>query len=277
MTAGTDDDRLLRADVDRGSALVGVAVLPEAFQTRARIGVEPWCVAGLDSQNPAGELLLADDLIHMAVEDEFDALFPGAELQASRQAEATVYPPWRANRRCRNPGSYTHWIEARVPLLFGVSSILRRQRARLDVGLGGELQHGLGHPRAGHSAAKMGAVDPRKSDVILQLELPGQRSVVGPGTMELAIVVSVPGHAAGVHDRPVGHVLEQQVWVVFQICRRNRGERLVPSHPDRLPRGPWPVLRPRRPAKRSRRCGPSCRRRRNSPPRRARTPRGRAP
>ena len=171
----------------------------------------------------------------------------------------------------------THWIEARVPLLFGVSSVLRRQCAGLDVGLGGELQHGLGHPRARHSAAKMGAVDARKPDVILQLELPGQRSVVGPGAMELAIVVSVPGHAASVHDRPVGHVLEQQVWVILQIRRRNRGERSAPSHPGRRPHGLCPVLRPRRRGKRSRRCGPSCRRRRNSPPRPARTPRGHAP
>src|SRR6266480_537952 len=113
MTAGANDDRLSRADMDRGSTLVGVAVLPEALQAHARVGIEPWCVGGLDSQNPAGELLLADDLIHMAVEHEPDALFPGAELQASRQTEATVDPPWGADRRCRNPGRLTHGVEAR--------------------------------------------------------------------------------------------------------------------------------------------------------------------
>ena len=36
MAAGADDDRLAGADMDRGGALVGVAVLPEAFQARSR-------------------------------------------------------------------------------------------------------------------------------------------------------------------------------------------------------------------------------------------------
>jgi hypothetical protein len=70
----------------------------------------------------------------------------------------------------------------------------------------------------------MRAIDTRKSNVIFQLELPSQRSVVGPRTMLLAIVVSVPGHTAGVDDQPVGDVLEQEVRVVFQICT---GIRLV--------------------------------------------------
>src|SRR5438132_4748449 len=129
MTAGANDDCLARADMDRGSALVGVAVLPEALHTHARVRIEPWCVGGLDSQNPAGKLLLADDLIHMAVEHDPDALFPSAEFQASRQTEATVDPPWGADRHRRNPGSLTHGVEARVPLLFRIASVLRRQRA----------------------------------------------------------------------------------------------------------------------------------------------------
>jgi hypothetical protein len=75
--------------------------------------------------------------------------------------------------------------------------------------------------RARHPAAKMGAVNTSKPDVVLKLELPGQRSVVGPGAMKLAIVVSVPGNGAPVHDRPVGHILEQKVRVVLQIGWRN--------------------------------------------------------
>src|SRR5260370_11155052 len=41
MTAGSNDDCLFRADEDRGSALLGVAVLPEAFQAHACVVVEP--------------------------------------------------------------------------------------------------------------------------------------------------------------------------------------------------------------------------------------------
>jgi hypothetical protein len=39
--------------------------------------------------------------------------------------------------------------------------------------------------------------------------------------MERTIVVSVPRHTARVHDRPIGHVLEQEVGVVLQIGRGN--------------------------------------------------------
>src|SRR4051794_37306133 len=73
MTASPDDDGLARTDVDRGGALVGVAVLPEAFQPHTGIGVEPWRVARFDSQNPTGELRLANEFIHVAVEYEPDA------------------------------------------------------------------------------------------------------------------------------------------------------------------------------------------------------------
>ena len=57
----------------------------------------------------------------------------------------------------------------------------------------------------------------READVVVHHELPGLGSVVGPGTMKLAIVVAVPGHAGGVYDRPVGHVPEEAVGVVFEI------------------------------------------------------------
>jgi hypothetical protein len=65
----------------------------------------------------------------------------------------------------------------------------------------------------------MGAIDPREADVIVHHELPGLGSIVGPGTMQLAVVVAVPRHAGGVDDRPVGHVPEEAVGVIFQIFR----------------------------------------------------------
>ncbi len=79
--------------------------------------------------------------------------------------------------------------------------------------------------RAGHPSALMGAVDAREADVIVHHELPGLGSVVGPGAMELAIVVAVTGHARGIDDRPVGHVPEEKVGVVFQIRRLEQRRR----------------------------------------------------
>src|SRR5438034_10791613 len=76
--AGGDDDGLPRPDVYRLRALVNVAILPEAFETRAGFGVQPGRVASFDPQNSARERPLADNLIHMAVEYEPNALLPCA-------------------------------------------------------------------------------------------------------------------------------------------------------------------------------------------------------
>src|SRR5712691_2834012 len=123
--AGGDDDGLPRPDVDRLGALVNVAVLPKTFQARASFGVHPWRIAGFDPQNPARERLLPDELIHMAVEHEPNALLPGAELHGPRDDETAKNPPWCANRVGRDPGSLTHWSEGRMPLARGISSVLR--------------------------------------------------------------------------------------------------------------------------------------------------------
>src|SRR5262245_25436348 len=125
MAAGTDDDCLSGADGDGGGALVGVAVVPEAFEACAGLGSDPWRIAWLDSENPAGELPLADDFIHVAVQHEPHAFFPSAEFQAPRQAETAVDAARRPDGPGRNPGSLTHRIEARVPLLVRVSPVLR--------------------------------------------------------------------------------------------------------------------------------------------------------
>ena len=75
----------------------------------------------------------------------------------------------------------------------------------------------LRRPAAGHAAALMRAVDPREADVIVHHELPRLGCVVGPGAMELAVVVAVAGDARGIHDRPVRHIPEQTVGVIVQI------------------------------------------------------------
>src|ERR1700704_1522966 len=124
--AGGDDDGLSRPDVNRLGALVNIAILPEAFQTRAGFRVHPRRILGFDSQNPARERLLPDELIHMAVEDEPNALLPGAELQGPRDDETAVDPSWCAKRFCRGSGNGTHWIEGRMPLRCGIPSVLWR-------------------------------------------------------------------------------------------------------------------------------------------------------
>src|ERR1700730_5970870 len=122
--AGGDDDGLPRPDVNRLGALVNVAVLPEAFQTRAGFGVHPRGIAGFDPQHPARKRLLPDELIHVAVEHEADTLLPGAELQGPRYGETAPYPSGRAHRLSRAPGDGAHWIEGRMPLPCGISSVL---------------------------------------------------------------------------------------------------------------------------------------------------------
>ena len=80
-------------------ALVDVAVLPEALQTRARLRIDSRRIARPDAHHPARELLLADDLVHVAVKDELDAFFTRAELQRSGERGAV-----RARARARRCG-----------------------------------------------------------------------------------------------------------------------------------------------------------------------------
>src|SRR5215470_14012196 len=217
--AGGDDDGLPRPDVNRLGALVDVAVLPEAFQTHAGFGMHPRTIAGFDPEHPARERLLTDQLIHMAVEHELGALLPGAELKRPCYGETAPDPPWCADRVSRAPGKGTHWIEGRMPLRCGISPILWRYRSRFYVGLVRQLHHGPGGPGAGHAAALMGTVDPPEADVIVHHESPGLRRVVGPGAMKLPVVVAVPGDARTIDNRPVSHVPEEAVGVIFEICR----------------------------------------------------------
>src|SRR3989442_1240651 len=81
VTSGANDDRLASPDVYRLGAIVDVAVLPEALQTSTSLGVDPRRIAGPDTHNPARELLLPNNLVHVAVEGEPNAFFPSSELQ----------------------------------------------------------------------------------------------------------------------------------------------------------------------------------------------------
>src|SRR5260370_470713 len=155
----------------------------------------------------------------MAIEHEPNAFLPGAELQRPCDGKTAPDPPWRANRFSRAPRNGAHGIEGRVPLPCEIASVLRRYRPRLDVGLVGKLHHGPRGPGAGHPAALMGAVDPREADVVIHHELPGLGGIVGPGAMKLTVVVAVSRDAGLVDNRPVGHVPEEPVGVIFEIRR----------------------------------------------------------
>src|SRR5215510_13533456 len=88
VTAAADEDRHLRTDVDGGAALIDVALVRSALQSRAGVRVEPRRVARLDAQNPSRELLLANELSHAPVEHEPHALFARAEFQTARERGA---------------------------------------------------------------------------------------------------------------------------------------------------------------------------------------------
>src|SRR5215472_19112122 len=96
--AGGDNDGAPRPDVNRLCALVDVAVLPEAFETCAGLRMHSRRITGLDPQNPAAERLLADELIHVAVEHEPHALLAGTEFERAGDDKAAVDPPGRADR-----------------------------------------------------------------------------------------------------------------------------------------------------------------------------------
>ena len=137
--AGGDDHGLARPDVNRPGTLVDIAVAPVAFQSRAGFGIHARRIAGFDAHHPAGERHLPDELVHVAVEHELDALLSGAELQRPRDGETAIDPAGRAKIVGWRAGNDAHRIERRMPLLGRIAAILGRYRARLDVGLVGDL------------------------------------------------------------------------------------------------------------------------------------------
>src|SRR4051812_27965244 len=139
--AGGNDDGPARPDVNGRGAFFDVAVLPETFQSRACVRVQTRRVAGFDSKHAAREWLLADQFIHMTVEHEANAFFPGAELHRPRDGKPAPDPAGCTNRSTRTSGYRAHRVERRMPFCRGIAAVLRRYRAGLDVGLVGKLHH----------------------------------------------------------------------------------------------------------------------------------------
>jgi hypothetical protein len=156
--------------------------------------------ADLDRPSPIG-FPAPDTEYFRTFQSEAVHAFPCSNIQAQ-----SCLCPKLTGTHSQNPKPRS---QGRMPLACGISSVLWRYRSRFDVGLVCQLHHRSGRPGAGHPTALMRAVDPRKADVVVHHELPGLGSVVGPGMVELPVVVPVPGHARGVDDRPVGHVPEE--------------------------------------------------------------------
>src|SRR2546427_2009555 len=213
MTSGADDDRLASPDADRLGTIVDVAVLPEALQTSSGLRSEPRRIAGPDTHNAARELLLANNLVHVAVEYEPHTFFTSGKLQAPGKCRAVC-----ARAFAGDEGSVLHhtWREVTRAYLRD-SGILFRDRSLLDVRSGAFHQEGHSPPRARHSAIAVGSEYPAKADVIRHEEFSSGGAVVGVGPMKIAFVVSVGCLGRRVHNRPIGMVPEQEVPILSQF------------------------------------------------------------
>src|SRR5205809_2889354 len=216
VTSGANDDRLAGPDVYRLCSIVDIAVLPETLQTSPGLWIGPRRIAGPDSYNAARELLLANNLVHVAVEYEPHTLFTSAELQTPRQRRAV-----RARAFAGDEASVLHhtWREvtrtrARDP------GILFRDRSLLDVRGGTFHEEGHSTPRARHAAIAVRSEYPAKADVIRHEEFSSGGAVVGVSPMQIAFVVSVGCLGRGVHNRPIGMVSEQEVRILRQFLHR---------------------------------------------------------
>src|SRR5262249_46225767 len=148
--------------------------------------IESRRIARPDTYDAPRELLLANDLVHMAIEDELHTFFTRAELQTSRQCRA-IY----ARAFAGDEASILHhaWREVTRAYL-GDSGVLFRNRTLLDVRRWAFHEEGHGAPRSGQAAIRVCSEYPAKADVICHQEFSRSESVIGIGPMQIAFVVS---------------------------------------------------------------------------------------
>src|SRR5205814_2806979 len=216
MTSSANDDCVASPDVYRFRAVVDVAVLPEALQTSPVLRIEPRRIAGPDTHNAARELLLANNLVHVAVQDEPHTFFTSGKLQAPGKCRAVC-----ARAFAGDEASVLHhtWREVTRAYLRD-SGILFRDRSLLDVRSGAFHQEGHSPPCARHSAIAVGSEYPAEADVIRHEEFSSGGAVVGVGPMEVAFVVSIGCLGRGIHDGPIRMVPEQEVRILGQFLHR---------------------------------------------------------
>ena len=216
VTSGANDDRLASPDVYHLGTIINVAVLPQALQTPPGLGIEPRRIAGTDTHNAARELLLPNNLVHVAVEYEPHTFFTSAELQTPGECGAV-----RARAFAGDEASVLHHTWREVTRTDATDSgIFFRDRSLLDVRGGAFHEEGHRPPRARHAAIAVRSEYPAKADVIRHEEFSSGGAVVGVGPMEVAFVVSVGCLGRGVHNRPIGMVPEQEVWILSQFLHR---------------------------------------------------------
>ncbi len=214
VTAAGQDHGPAGTDVHGFSPLIDIAVLPEAAQKLARLRVLARRIVGFDSENPAGEGLLAYELVETAVQDELDAFLARRELERPREGHAVAQ---RVRRGETARVCHLHGCERARALGIGDARILRADRSRLDVGLLAADEETRRAPRARQASAAVRAVDAREPDIVVHQELPRGRAVLGPSAHELPLVVSVRALASAVEDRPVGDVGEQELDAVVEL------------------------------------------------------------
>ena len=204
--------------VQRLCAVLDVAVLPEALETRARLRVESRRIAGSDTQHPSRELLFPDDLVHVTVQDEPDTFFTCAVLQAPRERSAVGARP-----RAGDLGAVLHQARRKVARTDAPDAgVLPRDGSPLDVSRLALHEQGRGASGSRHPAIAVRAGYPCHADVVRHQEFPGGVAVVGIGAMEVAFVVPVGRLRRGVHHRPVGMIPEQEVGILGELRRRVR-------------------------------------------------------
>ena len=65
----------------------------------------------------------------------------------------------------------------------------------------------------------MGPTYPRESDIVVNQELAGGWTILGPRASQFALVVSVRVLSFWIDNRPVGHVREQEIDAVVEFFR----------------------------------------------------------
>ena len=77
----------------------------------------------------------------------------------------------------------------------------------------------------------MRAADPREPNVVVDQELPSRRTVLGPSTRQLPLVVPVGALGFGIDYRPVGDIREEELDIIIDLLRvlngSNRDEPLL--------------------------------------------------
>ena len=187
--AGGDDDRLARADIERGAVVAHLRCRARGPRAAARGRCR-----------------------HAVLEQEFDARLAGRGVERTHQAVAV-----RRGGAHRGVGGLPVCTCGQSPARQCICA-----RHRIAV-------------RAAGAAVRL-LVD--ELDAVRDQKLEGLRAIVGKGADDLVVVIAIVRGAVGLHNRPVGQVLEHEVGLVVDaVLLLNAGaaaERDVGAAADRV-------------------------------------------